>query len=440
MSKRNKVFLGVGGGVLLIVLVMVSASAKRDKGIEVRFETVGRRDLVAAVTASGKIQPKKKVDISADITGRITRIAVREGDLVQKGQFLLQIDPTIYQANLQRAQAAMSSAEAGAVQARASRDQAQRALQRTKELREQNPNLISQEQLEQAQTAFDIAEANLTAAQHLVEQSRAGLQESRDQLAKTHLVAPMAGRVTRLAVEEGEVAVPGTFSRETGLLLTISDLSVIQTKVQVDETDVVRLHMGDSVDVTIDAFPDTTFIGRVTKVSNSAILTAASAAAGQSDRAVDYEVEITLSNPPAEVRPDLSATARIITDTRKQALSIPIIALTVRENTPISTEQRSGGRGTAQAATPRPAAADTGKRGAANKKETEGVFLVHNGIATFHAVKVGIAGEEHFEVVEGVHQGDTIVAGPYQAIRDLKEGARVRPSKESSDTTARRRS
>ncbi len=440
MSKRNKVFLGVGGGVLLIVLVMVSASAKRDKGIEVRFETVGRRDLVAAVTASGKIQPKKKVDISADITGRITRIAVREGDLVQKGQFLLQIDPTIYQANLQRAQAAMSSAEAGAVQARASRDQAQRALQRTKELREQNPNLISQEQLEQAQTAFDIAEANLTAAQHLVEQSRAGLQESRDQLAKTHLVAPMAGRVTRLAVEEGEVAVPGTFSRETGLLLTISDLSVIQTKVQVDETDVVRLHMGDSVDVTIDAFPDTTFIGRVTKVSNSAILTAASAAAGQSDRAVDYEVEITLSNPPAEVRPDLSATARIITDTRKQALAIPIIALTVRENTPISTEQRSGGRGTAQAATPRPAAADTGKRGAANKKETEGVFLVHNGIATFHPVKVGIAGEEHFEVVEGVHQGDTIVAGPYQAIRDLKEGARVRPSKESSDTTARRRS
>ncbi len=440
MSKRNKVFLGVGGGVLLIVLVMVSASAKRDKGIEVRFETVGRRDLVAAVTASGKIQPKKKVDISADITGRITRIAVREGDLVQKGQFLLQIDPTIYQANLQRAQAAMSSAEAGAVQARASRDQAQRALQRTKELREQNPNLISQEQLEQAQTAFDIAEANLTAAQHLVEQSRAGLQESRDQLAKTHLVAPMAGRVTRLAVEEGEVAVPGTFSRETGLLLTISDLSVIQTKVQVDETDVVRLHMGDSVDVTIDAFPDTTFIGRVTKVSNSAILTAASAAAGQSDRAVDYEVEITLSNPPAEVRPDLSATARIITDTRKQALAIPIIALTVRENTPISTEQRSGGRGTAQAATPRPAAADTGKRGAANKKETEGVFLVHSGIATFHPVKVGIAGEEHFEVVEGVHQGDTIVAGPYQAIRDLKEGARVRPSKESSDTTVRRRS
>ncbi|HWC73641.1 MAG TPA: efflux RND transporter periplasmic adaptor subunit [Gemmatimonadales bacterium] len=441
MSKRNKVLLGGGIGVLVVLLIVVSASAKRDKGIEVRFETVGRRDLVAAVTASGKIQPKKKVDISADITGRITKIAVREGDLVQKGQFLLQIDPTVYEANLERSSAAMSSAQAQAVQARATRDQSQRALQRTKELREQNPNLVSQEQLEQAQTAFDIADANLTASQHLVDQSRAGLQEARDQLAKTHLVAPMAGRVTRLAVEEGEVAVPGTFSRETGLLLTISDLSVIQTKVQVDETDVVRVHLGDSVEVTIDAFPDTTFIGRVTKISNSAILTAASAAAaGQNDRAVDYEVEITLSNPPSEIRPDLSSTARIVTDTRKQALAIPIIALTVRENTPVSTEQKSAsgkaGPAEAQAATPK----DTTKASTSKKKESEGVFIVHNGVATFRPVKVGIAGEEHFEVVEGVRQGDTIVAGPYQAVRDLKEGARVRPSKESSDTTNRKRS
>jgi HlyD family secretion protein len=434
MSKRNKVLLGGGVGVLLVVLVIVSASAKGDKGAEVRFEQVGRRDLVAAVTASGKIQPKKKVDISADITGRITRIAVREGDYVQRGQFLLQIDPTIYEANLQRAQAAMSSSEAGAVQAKANRDQAQRALQRTKELREQNPNLVSAEQMEQAQTAFDIAESNFTASGHMVEQTRAALQEARDQLAKTHLTAPMPGRVTRLAVEEGEVAVPGTFSRETGLLLTISDLSVIQTKVQVDETDVVRLHLADSVEVTIDAFPDTTFVGRVTKISDSAILTAASSIGGQNDRAVDYEVEITLSNPPQEVRPDLSATARIITDTRRQSLAIPIIALTVRENTPVSTEQRPN----AGAATP-----DTTKRGATagadtKKKESEGVFIVHNGVASFRPVKVGIAGEEHFEVIEGVHEGDTIVAGPYQAIRDLKEGARVR-SNGQADTTARRR-
>ena len=428
MSKRNKVLVGGGLAVLIVALVAVSASAKREKGVEVRFEQVGRRDLVAAVTASGKIQPKKKVDVSADITGRITRIGVREGDLVQKGQFLLQIDATIYQANLQRAQAAMSSAQAGAVQARANRDQAQRALTRTKELREQNPNLISQEQLEQAQTAFDIADANHTASTHMVEQSRAALREARDQLAKTHLVAPMAGRITRLAVEEGEVAVPGTFSRETGLLLTISDLSVIQVEVQVDETDVVRLQIADSVEVTIDAFPDTTFVGRVTKVSDSAILTGASGIAGQSDRAVDYEVEVTLANPPSDVRPDLSATARIVTDTRAQALAIPIIALTVREHTPVATEQTP-----TPPATPTPAPEQ-------KKKEAEGVFVVSNGVATFRPVKVGIAGEEHFEVIDGVRGGDTIVAGPYQAIRDLKEGARVKSSRQSADTAGRRSS
>jgi len=418
MSKRNKVLVGAGAAALIVGLVVISAGARRDRGAEVRFEKASRRDLVAAVTASGKIQPKKKVDISADITGRITKIAVREGDLVTKGQFLLQIDPTIYQANLQQAEATYASSQAAAVQAKANRDQAQRALGRTKELRAQNPNLISQEQLEQAQTAFDIAEANLTAAQHQVDQARAAVQSTRDNLRKTTLVAPMSGRVTRLPVEEGEVAVPSTFSKDVGLLMTVSDLSVIQAKVKVDETDVVRIHLGDSVDVSIDAFPDTSFTGQVTKLSNSSILTAASSATGQNDRAVDYEVEVTLNHPPADVRPDLSATARIITDTRKEALSIPIIALTVRENKPVSTENRPVD------------SAVTHK-----KKEAEGVFVVDKGTATFRPVKVGIAGDEYFEVLDGLKQGETIVAGPYQAIRDLKDGARVRPMKQATDST-----
>src|SRR5439155_189958 len=254
MSKRNKVLVGTGAVVLIAALVVISAGARRDRGAEVRFEKASRRDLVAAVTASGKIQPKKKVDISADITGRITRIAV----------------------------------------------------------------------------------------QHQVDQAGAAVRSASDNLRKTTLLAPMAGRVTRLSVEEGEVAVPGTFSKDVGLLLTVSDLSVIQVKVNVDETDVVRLHLGDSVEVTIDAFPDTTFTGRVTKVSNSAILTAAASTPGTNTQAVDYQVEITLTNPPADVRPDLPATARIVTDTRKQAPSIPIIALTVRENKPLSTENRTG--------------------------------------------------------------------------------------------------
>ena len=421
MSKRNKVLVGAGAAVLIVGLVAISAGARRDRGQEVRFEQVSRRDLVAAVTASGKIQPKKKVDISADITGRITKIAVREGDLVTQGQFLLQIDPTIYQANVEQAAATLASSQAAAVQAKANQDQAERALRRTKELHTQNPNLVSTEQLEQAQTAFDIAQANMTAAEHQVDQARAAMQSARDNLRKTTLIAPMAGRVTRLAVEEGEVAVPSTFSKDIGLLMTVSDLSVIQAKVKVDETDVVRVHLGDSVEVSIDAFPDTTFTGHVTKVSNSSVLNAGQTATGQSDRAVDYEVEVTLDKPPVDTRPDLSATARIVTDTRKDALSIPIIALTVRENKPVSTENR-------------PVDTTTTRK----KKETEGVFSVKDGVATFRAVKVGIAGDEYFEVTDGLKPGETIVAGPYQAIRDLKDGARVRALKQSADSTKKK--
>ena len=417
MSKRGKLLVGTGIAVVIVGLVVVSAGARRDRGQEVRFEKVGRRDLVAAVTASGKIQPKKKVDVSADITGRITKIAVREGDFVKQGQFLIQIDPTVYEANLQQATATMASSQAAAVQAKANCDQAERALGRTTELHTQNPNLISQEQLEQAQTAFDVAAANLNAAQHQVDQARAAVQSARDNLRKTTLLAPMTGRVTRLAVEEGEVAVPSTFSKDIGLLLTVSDLSVIQAKVKVDETDVVRVHLGDSVEVSIDAFPDTAFIGRVTKVSDSSVRDATSTATGQNDRAVDYEVEITLDKPPADIRPDLSATARVVTDTRKRVLSIPIISLTVRENKPVSTENRR---------------VDTAA--ASKKKETEGVFIVTDGVATFRPVKVGIAGDEYFEVTDGIKEGETIVGGPYQAIRDLKEGARVRAMKASADS------
>jgi HlyD family secretion protein len=278
---------------------------------------------------------------------------------------------------------------------------------------------VSPEQLEQAQTAYDVAQALSQSADHQVDQARAGLREARDQLAKTRIVAPMSGRITRLAVEEGEVAVPGTFSRETGLLLTISDLSIIQVKVQVDETDVVRLHLADSVEVAIDAFPDTTFVGRVTKVSDSAILPAGGQISAQNDRAVDYQVEITLTNPPGEVRPDLSATARIVTDTRKQALAIPIIALTVREHTPVSSENQP---------------ADTTKK----TKEAEGVFVVSAGKATFRPVKVGIAGDEFFEVMDGLKEGDSLVAGPYQSIRDLKDGAAVRAQKQRGDSARAR--
>lgn len=424
MSRRTKVGLIVAVVVLVVGgVVAFRINKSRHAATEVRLEKVGRRDLVSAVTASGKIEAKTSVDISADITGRIIDIAVREGDLVKRGQFLLQIDPAQYEATVARAQGVVASMQAILLQTKASRDQAQRAWNRAKQLTELGENLIAPETAEQAQTALEVAEANYQSSKAQLEQARAGLQEARDNLAKTRLTAPISGRVVRLAVEEGEVAVPGTFSRETGLLMTIADLSVILAKVQVDETDVVRLKVHDSVEVNIDAYPDTTFSGRVTKVSHSAKLTATQTASGSSDRAVDFDVEITLKSPPADIRPDLSCTARIVTDTRNNALSIPIIALTVRDHEKIPNESEAE-------AGPQ---VDT-LRARFQKKEAEGVFIVRDGAATFRPVRVGVAGDEYFEVVDGLREGETIVAGTYQAIRDLKDGAKVR----QADTTKTR--
>jgi HlyD family secretion protein len=376
------------------------------------MEQVSRRNLVSAVTASGKIEPQTSVDISADITGRIIRIAVEEGDLVRKGQFLVQIDPAQYQAAVSRAEGVVSSTQATLLQTRANRDQAERAWKRANELSRLGPNLIAPATAEEARTALDVAEATYSATRAQLDQSRASLQEAKDNLAKTRLMSPIAGRVVRLAVEEGEVAVPGTFSRETGLLLTIADLSVILAKVQVDETDVVRLSHDDSVEVTIDAYQDSTFVGRVTRVSQSARLTSTQTASGSNDRAVDFDVEIRLETPPGNIRPDLSCTARIVTDTRGNALSIPIIALTVRDHERLPNENNP--------------ALDTMTRRRPGEREEEGVFLVQNGVANFRPVKVGIAGDEYFEVVDGLRGGETIVAGTYQAIRDLKDGSKVR--------------
>ena len=412
MSRGAK--LGIVGAVILVAVgavVVMGAAKRRNRATEVRLEQVKQRDLVASVTASGKIDAETSVDVSADISGRITKIGVKEGDLVRKGQFLLQIDPAPYEAAVSRAAAQVASSKASAIQAKANMDQAERANTRAKQLQHSGQSLISPEAVEQAQTAYEVAQANYQAAQAQVQQAQASLDASRTDLGKTRLMAPMDGRVVRLPVHEGEVAVPGTFSRENGLLMTIADLSVILAKVQVDETDVVRVARGDSVQVSIDAFPDTSFTGRVTKISNSAQLASAAGGSQSNQQAVDYDVEVTLDHPPAKVRPDLSATAKIITATRKDALSIPIIALTVRDNQPVPSENKPG--------------ADTSK---SKPKEAEGVFVVRNGLAYFRPVKVGIAGEEYFEVLDGLQTGDTVVAGPYQTIRDLKDSTRVHAS------------
>ncbi|MBA3645606.1 MAG: efflux RND transporter periplasmic adaptor subunit [Gemmatimonadaceae bacterium] len=419
MSKRTKLSVFGAIGVALLLIGVTAAMKGRNKATEVRIEKVERRDLVASVTASGQVQPHTKVDLSADITGRVVRLAVKDGDMVTKGQFLLEIDPTQYQANVERATAAVASARSQSAQAKPSLLQAQRSYERLAALKKANPTLVSDEQLEQLRTNVEVAQAQLEAANHAVDQASASMRDARSSLNKTTLVAPMSGRITRLNVEAGETAIMGTLNKDAATLLTISDMSLLETKVKVDETDVSRIKLGDSTVIQLDAFPDTTFIGRVSEISNSSVKAGNSGGiASSSDQAIDYEVTITLVNAPPTTRPDFSATAKIITDTRKSVLSIPIIALTVREDSANKAD-------TLATLGHKKAAKEVGKR------DVEGVFAVANDSKViFRPVRVGIAGEKYFEVLSGLKEGDRIVGGTYQAIRELKDGARVKETKQ----------
>ncbi|MFQ5537763.1 MAG: efflux RND transporter periplasmic adaptor subunit [Gemmatimonadota bacterium] len=412
MQTRTKVLIGI-----IVVLVLGSAAAisavrGKERGVEVRMEEVARRDLVQIVTASGNIRARRSVDMSSDISAKVAELLVEEGDDVKAGQVLLRLDPAQYQAGVERARAALSQARAQEAQQRANLIQAQRNLDRLLALRQRDSLLVSEQQVDDARTAVEVARAALESAEFGVSQAQAGLDEAEDRLSKTVIRAPMDGKITRLNVEEGETVIIGTMNNPGSLILTISDLSVVEAVVQVDETDVPEIALGDSASVRIDAFPHRTFSGRVTEIGNSAIRPPSQQAAGQ-QAAIDFEVVITLDSTDAPLRPDLSATADIVTETRDDALSIPIIALTVREIEPDS------------------AADSTSASGEDRPVDEEGVFVVHDGKVTFTPVKVGITGQEYFEVISGVEEGDTVVAGPYQRIRQLKDGDAVKPMKSS---------
>ncbi len=422
MTKGAKIGIGVALVLAIAVGAGVTISNGKKKIAEVRIEKVAVKDLVASVTASGWIRPHKKVDVQADIMGRITSLNVKEGDHVQKGQVLLRIDPTQYEAQVTRARAAVSDAMAREAQAKASMIQADRAFERARLLASHDSMLISRQNVEEAETQSRVQRELASSAHYNVEMARASLNETIDQMAKTVLRAPMDGIVTRLKVEEGETAIVGTMNNSGSLLLTVSDLSAMEAVVRVDETDVPNMTLGDSAIIEIDAFPRQKFVGHVSEISHSAVhpQSDATQASGSQGQAVDFEVVVRLDNPPNTLRPDLSATAEVVTAKRKQVLTIPIIALTVRDRgatKAVPGEDRSTKMAAADAV------ADM------MKQDQEGVFVVRKGKAQFVPVSVGIAGKESFEVTRGLAVGDSIVAGPYEIIRTLEDGKSVKQMK-----------
>lgn len=425
MSRKRKALLGALIVAVLGAAAVLTVVAQQSDGVEVRLAGVERRDLVATVTASGNVRARRKVDISADVMGRVTELNVEEGDEVQEGDVLLRLDPTQFRAAASRSRAALSQAQAEVAQRQTNMLRSERDFERIHTLWSRDSTLVSSQQIDDARSNLQVARAQLTAAGHGVEQARAALEEAENQLSKTVLRAPLSGTVTRLNIELGETAVVGTMNNPGSLLLTVSDLSLVDAVLEVDETDVPEITRGDSAVVEIDAFPNRVFSGRVTKIGNSAIRPPSSQAGTGQATAIDFEVVVTLDEPPVLLRPDLSATADIVTGTREGVLSIPIIALTIRERRDASTREDEAEEPGDEVAGP----LSRSRRPA----EEEGVFVLRDGTAAFQPVTVGIAGQEHFEVLSGLSEGDTVVAGPYQRIRELRDGDAVRRMEDGGD-------
>ena len=402
--------------IAIIVLGVLGAmgylATQRESGrvVEVRVDRVGTRDLVAEVSATGHIEPKTQVQITTDVAGRIIDLPVEEGQEVEEGDLLLQIDPALFVAAVERAEAALAQARASNAQQEAAYQQAQRDADRLTALQERGTDFVTEAEVEQATTNAEVQRRLLEAAEHQVHQAEANLDQERDRLAKTTIRAPMPGRITRLNVERGETAIVGTMNNPGTVLLTVADLSVMEAVIEVDETDVPEIVIGDSAYVEIDAFPNERFVGIVTEIGNSSIVPR-NPSQSSSAQAIDFEVKIELREPPEGIRPDLSATADVITDTRDNIPSIPITALTLMdadEYEEIPNENVSA-----------PARSET-------VPDLEGVFVVEGDRVRFRPVEIGIAGDNYFEVISGIEVGTTIVSGSFQAIRELEDGSRIR--------------
>ena len=400
MRRRTKIIIGV---VVLLIAGGLTAgfASRRGKDVTpVTFGKVSRQDLTSKVSANGRIDAKRKVDLSANVMGQVVNLAVREGDVVNKGDFLLQIDQKQLAANARSADAALQAVFSDRDAAKAMAIAADQDFERAQKNFAQK--IIPRADLDRAQSTRDSARANVMALEQRISQARENLNAARDTLSKTTMRAPISGIVTALPVEEGEVAVIGTMNNAGTVLMTIADMSVVEAVMEVGETDVPSVKVGQRASVTIDAYPNKTFPGLVTEVASSPIKRPGAAAVGNTE-AVNFEVKIQVENPPPGVRPGFSASADIITGTRPKALAIPIQALVVREK-PGSTPGKP--------------------------QDEEGVFVNQNGVVKFENVKTGLAGDSSIELLSGAKEGQQIVTGPFRALREIKDGSKVKELKE----------
>jgi len=398
MSRKKLWFLI--GGVAILLIVGLSIAGMKDNGLAVQVATVGRESLQSKVSANGKIQAVTKADISASIMGQVTRLAVKEGDRVTKGQFLMEIDPRSASANADAMKAGLQAAQSDLASATANLSQAKSDFDRAKANRD--AGIISAADFERARTTFETATAAQETARRRADQAKANVNQSHVGLGFSTISAPMDGTVTARRIELGETAVPGIQNQAGTVLLTVSDMSKVEAEMEVDEASIPTVKLAQKAQVRIDAYPNQTFDGEVTEVGGSPILKLSA------NEAIKFKVKVWIKNPPLTIKPGLSAQADIFTGSRDQVVAIPIQSLVTREIKPKAGE------------VPKPGA----------PRDEEGVWLFSaSGKTQFQAVKTGLLGDLNVEVLDGLKGGEKVLTGPFRILRDLKGGEKVHEDK-----------
>ncbi len=420
MSTRTKIIIGVVIALVIGGGVVAKVKMSKDKATVVKAAAAKKQKLVEKVTAPARIQPVTIVNISADVMGQIVDLAVEEGDWVEKGQFLLQIDPSIYQSVVDRTEALVQSASANQQLAEANLRQAELDMNRKSDLFKQN--LVSQQEVDITKTQVEVNQAQVRSAKEQVTQAKASLDEARSNLRKTRIIAPMAGTVSQLNVEEGEVAVTGTMNNPGTILLAVADLTRMEAEAEVDETDVIHLVTGQLVEIEVDALPDTVLTGTVREIANTARIQAQ----GTDQEVTNFLVKVDVSDNHGKLRPGMSATISIIANTKENVLSIPIQAVVMRRPSELK-EKADDDDGKAEA--------DEPKEIDKTEEAMTGTFLLDKmadpsgkelAKARFVQIKTGISSETDIEIVSGLNEGQEVITGPYKTLLDLRQDEKVK--------------
>lgn len=432
MSKGKKIALFIGALVVIGGVIAGSVARASGKKVEVQTGKVGKKDLVSKVSASGEIRPKKFVNVSSDVAGRIVRLLIKEGDRVKRGQILARIDAKRYEEGARQSEASLAASRSDLDRTLADLEQSRQSLERQKKMHADK--LVSDQVLEQAESEFKMKQAAVESQRKRIAQQAAVVATTQDDLGKTTVMAPMDGVVTSLQKEEGETVI-GAQSFSPTVICVVADLSVMEVEILVDETDIRNLALGQTAEVRVDALEGTIIKGEVTEIGSSAIPRGAAATTASnvnnSNQAKDFKVTVTLKDPPATLRPGLNATADVITARREGATAAPIQAVVVRQVDkdgkvvdPAIGQSGPGDNPNAPART-------------AKLEEKEGVFVVVNGKAVFKTVKTGIVGDTDIEITEGVKDGDEIVIGSYRTLRTLRNEALLKFEDQSKNKASK---